>query len=177
MPPTFPTRWELSVLRCARFPQYHNIKLGSSPSSSSQYNAMIDWLLDHGIPFSHLICKNELYSVIKLHKPRFRAFKLMLCWLNIVTLSLAYSCNTRILIWLNWYEDQLKNMSPERSQFLSRWYYETGWAKFQYLLKRRMELKMQHCPWMGAELFAVGTCYWWHFWTNFKVEFSLCLTT
>jgi hypothetical protein len=43
--------------------------------TSSQKSAMIDWLSDHGIPFSGPICKPELYSPIKLHKPWFKIFK------------------------------------------------------------------------------------------------------
>jgi hypothetical protein len=37
---------------------------------------MIDWLSDRGIPFIDRLCKPELYSLIKLRKPLFRALNM-----------------------------------------------------------------------------------------------------
>jgi hypothetical protein len=37
---------------------------------------MIEWLSGRGIPFSDRMCKPELYSLIKLLKPRFKTFKI-----------------------------------------------------------------------------------------------------
>jgi hypothetical protein len=55
---------------------YHNVQLNPAPASSCRKSAMIDWLSDHGIPFSDRMCKPELYSLIKLRKPRFKIFKI-----------------------------------------------------------------------------------------------------
>jgi hypothetical protein len=53
---------------------YYNVQLNPAPTSSRK-SAMIDWLSDRGIPFSDRTCSPELYSLIKLRKPRFRTFK------------------------------------------------------------------------------------------------------
>jgi transposase len=54
---------------------YHNVQLSPAPTSSCRKSAMIGWLSDCGIPFSDRMCKPELYSLIKLRKPRFKTFK------------------------------------------------------------------------------------------------------
>jgi transposase len=55
---------------------YHNVRLNSAPTSSSRKSAMIDCLSDRGMPFSDRMCKPELYSLIKLRKPRFKTIKI-----------------------------------------------------------------------------------------------------
>jgi hypothetical protein len=51
----------------------NNAQLNLAPTSS-QKSVMIDWLSDHGIPFSGRICKAEMYSPIEQRKPRFKTF-------------------------------------------------------------------------------------------------------
>jgi plasmid maintenance system antidote protein VapI len=55
---------------------YHNAQLNPAPTSSSRKSAMINWLSGSGIPFSDRMCKPELYSLIKLRKPRFKTCKI-----------------------------------------------------------------------------------------------------
>jgi hypothetical protein len=44
----------------------------SLPICTTQLN----WLSGRGIPFTDRMCKPELYSLIKLRKPRFKTFKI-----------------------------------------------------------------------------------------------------
>jgi transposase len=54
----------------------NSVLLVDNAASSSRKSGMIDWLSGRGIPFSDRMCKPELYSLIKLRKPRFRTFKI-----------------------------------------------------------------------------------------------------
>lgn len=53
---------------------YHNVQLNRAPTSASTKNAMKQWLSEMKIPFHSDMLKNQLYELIKLHKPRFKTF-------------------------------------------------------------------------------------------------------
>lgn len=54
---------------------YHKLQMNLAPTPSS-WKAKINWLSDHGIPFSVWLCQPELYYLIKLHKPQFKKLKI-----------------------------------------------------------------------------------------------------
>lgn len=139
----------------------HNVQLTPAPNSC-QTCAVIDWLSDCDIPVSDKMCMPELNSLIKLRKPRLKTFKFILYWLHMATLSFPFCHITQILIWFNWYWDQLKSMLA-KWMFPSRWCYGTGLGKVQYHHKGRTQLEVQQCPLMQTELLVAGTYYWLHF--------------
>jgi hypothetical protein len=55
---------------------YHNVQLNLAPRSSSRKGDMIKWLSERGIPFSNAMMKPELYSIIKINKPKYKMYKI-----------------------------------------------------------------------------------------------------
>jgi transposase len=53
---------------------YHNVLSEKCPTSSSRKEDMENWLLKNKIPFSGDLLKTELYTLIKLHKPRHKRY-------------------------------------------------------------------------------------------------------
>jgi transposase len=131
---------------------YHYVQLNPAPTSSSRKSAMIDWLTDRGIPFSDRICKPELYSLIKLRKPRFKAFKI-----NAVLAEHGHSAlhlpphhpdlNPTELIWAS------------IKEYVARKNVSLRLGKVKYRYKGRMELEMQQCPSVRTKLLVDGTYY------------------
>lgn len=66
---------EKSVLVIDNAP-YHNVQLNRAPTSASRKADMIDWLSKQNIPFSETMLKPQLYTLIQLHKPRHKTFKI-----------------------------------------------------------------------------------------------------
>lgn len=54
---------------------YHNVQLNPAPTSNSRKAVMQQWLRDKNIPFNDAMLKTSLYDTIKIHKPRFKRFK------------------------------------------------------------------------------------------------------
>ena len=54
---------------------FHNVQLNPAPTSSSKKQEMIDWLTRHGIPFTNSMYKPELYTIIKIWKPKYKMYK------------------------------------------------------------------------------------------------------
>lgn len=55
---------------------YHNVQIDPAPTSSSRKADMTRWLTEHGIPFTDAMYKPELYSLIKMHKPYYKMYKI-----------------------------------------------------------------------------------------------------
>jgi transposase len=70
--PNLPPR---SVLVIDNAP-YHNVQLNKAPTSSSRRAEMTDWLAVRNIPFCDSMYKPDLYTLIKLNKPRFVMYKI-----------------------------------------------------------------------------------------------------
>jgi hypothetical protein len=53
---------------------YHNVLSEKCPTSSSRKEDMENWLLQNKIPFSGDLLKTELYTLIKVLKPRHKPY-------------------------------------------------------------------------------------------------------
>ncbi|XP_072401180.1 uncharacterized protein [Diabrotica undecimpunctata] len=54
---------------------YHSIQLERAPTSNSNKNQMIEWLMQKNISFTPSALKPELYEIIKYHKPHHVKYK------------------------------------------------------------------------------------------------------
>lgn len=54
---------------------YHNKQINPIPNSNWKKDDMKAWLSERGISFNQTLLKPELYSIIKLHKPKYKMFK------------------------------------------------------------------------------------------------------
>lgn len=55
---------------------YHNKQESPAPTTSTRKAEMIKWLSDRNIAHSNTMYKPELYSIIKMHKPSFKIYKI-----------------------------------------------------------------------------------------------------
>lgn len=53
---------------------YHNVQKEKCPNMSAKKDEMRQWLATRNIPFTNEMLKIDLYSLIKLHKPRFKTY-------------------------------------------------------------------------------------------------------
>jgi hypothetical protein len=55
---------------------YHNKQQDKCPTSATTKREMQKWLRSKNIPFGNDMLKPQLYEVIKMHKPRYKIFKI-----------------------------------------------------------------------------------------------------
>lgn len=55
---------------------YHNKQIETCPTSATIKAEMMNWLRAKNIPFNEKSLKPELYNVIKLHKPKYKKYKI-----------------------------------------------------------------------------------------------------
>ena len=53
---------------------YHNAQFNRHPTSHARKGAMLFWFDKHGIRYSSIMTKAELYDLIKMHKPQYETF-------------------------------------------------------------------------------------------------------
>lgn len=53
---------------------YHNVQVNKAPTSTSKKADMQDWLRNHNIAYEEDMLKTQLYSLVLLHKSRFKRY-------------------------------------------------------------------------------------------------------
>jgi hypothetical protein len=58
---------------------YQNVQLNRHPTINARKGEMLFWLDKHGIWYSSVMTKAELYDLIKMHKPHYETFAVTVC--------------------------------------------------------------------------------------------------